>query len=285
MGKKTIDDLIEQQTVLELRIKNLSDHGASSETIGKAYDEFHNFLLENGARGKIAQDFIYKKDLSPIDGLFLKVMGNKSSILEIGLGDGHFLLACANKGNTVSGLDISRVAIGRAEALFNDASVPAKLEIGDASRITFPENSFDFVVSKDLVEHIREADFTAHLQEVKRVLKPNGSYLLWTPSKLLGHTSLGTHLKEYSLSEILDVLTINGFEPAVLSLPVFIAAKSVKKVKGSGFLKLFTSYEKVLASILGFFRINIQKDAIYLIVPPICICAHKTTEESLGGNL
>lgn len=267
--------MLESQRRLELKIRDLCERGASAEELQKAYDEFHLFLLEHGARGRSPHGFIYKSDLSPIDNLFLKKIGKGKSVLEIGLGDGNFLFACAKAGNIASGIDISTVAVNRSKALFEGEGFRSQLTVGSAKRLEFPIETFDFVISKDLVEHLPEADLQPHLHEAWRVLKPQGYYLLWTPSKLLGHTSLGTHLKEYSLSEIMAALKKANFEPAVLSLPIFVATKSIKSIKNSIVTSFLLAYEKNLEEILQVLRTQIQNSAVYLIVPPICIAAYK----------
>jgi cyclopropane fatty-acyl-phospholipid synthase-like methyltransferase len=43
----------------------------------------------------------------------LQKIGTGKTVLEIGVGDGHFLIACARKGNSVIGVDISTVVIRR----------------------------------------------------------------------------------------------------------------------------------------------------------------------------
>lgn len=45
--------------------------------------------------------------------------------------------------------------------------------------LTFPDNSFDIVVTSDVIEHVR-LDYRAH-QEIRRVLKPGGVYLFTVP--------------------------------------------------------------------------------------------------------
>nr|WP_294529701.1 class I SAM-dependent methyltransferase [uncultured Rhodopila sp.] len=51
----------------------------------------------------------------------------------------------------------------------------------DMRAIEFPDDSFDFAYSSSAVEHIGEwSDFSAHLAEVRRVLKPGGVYVLTT---------------------------------------------------------------------------------------------------------
>jgi len=45
--------------------------------------------------------------------------------------------------------------------------------------LTFPDNSFDLVLTSDVMEHVR-LDYKAHL-EIRRVLKPGGIYLFTVP--------------------------------------------------------------------------------------------------------
>jgi ubiquinone/menaquinone biosynthesis C-methylase UbiE len=278
MKDKNKQDTMERQRKLELKIRNLYANGAATEEVQKAYDEFHIFLLEHGIRGASPIDSIYKSDLSPIDNLFLDKIGEGKSVLEIGLGDGHFLFACAKKGNAVSGIDISTVAVNRSMALFEREEMSASIVLGDAKSLLFPSETFDFVISKDLVEHLPEVYLPIHLSEAQRVLKPGGCYMLWTPSKLLGHTSLGTHLKEYSLSEIIAELKKAEFEPVILSLPIFVATKSIKSITNSTVIDFLLAYEKILEDLLHVSRIQIQNSAMYLIIPPICVAAYKSVE-------
>jgi SAM-dependent methyltransferase len=46
-------------------------------------------------------------------------------------------------------------------------------------RLTFPDNSFDVVITSDVMEHVR-LDHLAH-REIRRVLKPGGLYLFTVP--------------------------------------------------------------------------------------------------------
>jgi SAM-dependent methyltransferase len=49
----------------------------------------------------------------------------------------------------------------------------------DLERLTFPDKSFDIVITSDVMEHVRRDD-AAH-REIRRVLKPGGFYIFTVP--------------------------------------------------------------------------------------------------------
>lgn len=275
---------LEVQRELELRIKNLLEENAPIEELQKAYDEFHSHLLKHGIRGRPPQGYLYKRNLSLIDQLFLEKIGRKKSVLEIGVGDGCFLIACSRKGNLAKGLDISEVVIRRLRATLEKEKITAVLKLGDARHLNFPDHVFDHVVSKDLIEHIPGADLQLHLREVWRVLKPNGCYLVWTPSKLLGHTSLGSHLKEYSLSEAFSEFSKAHFKPTAVNLYVYMLLRRTSTIPRNIVLCMI-KYENILEKLLQKSRINIQHPLFYLIAPPICVAAYKIDSQNSQQRL
>lgn len=105
------------------------------------------------------------------------VLGSASHILEIGCGKGRMLKALQDAGHTVCGIDIDEFPVAECRRCYPEIDV--RQASGDA--IPFPDASFDFVLSFDVFEHIRDSD--RHLREVMRVLKPTGQYLLQTPNK------------------------------------------------------------------------------------------------------
>jgi SAM-dependent methyltransferase len=63
-----------------------------------------------------------------------------------------------------------------------------------------PDNSFDTVVSFQVIEHIQNDRL--FLQEIQRVLKPGGVALLTTPNRSLSLTRNPWHVREYLASEL-----------------------------------------------------------------------------------
>lgn len=98
-------------------------------------------------------------------------------VLEIGCGIGTIVNDLHLFGCDVVGIDIANKAIEYGQKKYPDI----KLEVGVAEQFKFETESKDVVLSFDLFEHIIESD--KHLDEVFRVLKPNGYYLLQTPNK------------------------------------------------------------------------------------------------------
>lgn len=102
-------------------------------------------------------------------------------VLEIGCGNGSMTEYLFDKGANITAIDLSDKYLSNAIGRFKSklGNVFQKMSGDD---LKFPDNSFDIVVSFDLIEHI--PDTNKHLFEVKRVLKSGGSYLFQTPNKI-----------------------------------------------------------------------------------------------------
>ncbi len=70
--------------------------------------------------------------------------------------------------------------------------------------LDFPSNSFDFVISFQVIEHIRD-DF-AFLDEVKRVLKSGGKFIVTTPNAPMSLTRNPWHIREYTAGEFTSLM-------------------------------------------------------------------------------
>jgi 2-polyprenyl-3-methyl-5-hydroxy-6-metoxy-1,4-benzoquinol methylase len=111
---------------------------------------------------------------------FLKQTGKLTKskrILEIGSGNGLLLNMLTKEGFDIEGSEYSVDHVNTARKLYKGIKI--KEMSGDD--ITYPDKSFDIVISFDVLEHIK--DTKKHLSEVKRVLKPGGYYIFCTPNK------------------------------------------------------------------------------------------------------
>lgn len=93
--------------------------------------------------------------------------------LDLGCGTGIAIPDLARRGWTVIGVDISadQLRVAREHA----GDVAAELVKADASRLPFPDESFDAVVS--LLTHTDFDDPEGAFAEVRRVLRPGGPFV------------------------------------------------------------------------------------------------------------
>lgn len=134
--------------------------------------------------------------------IFLKKTGlltKDKKILEIGSGKGAMVDYLSKEGYDITGTEINEEYTNFAKNNFD-----INLEKMSRDNLEFEDESFDLVISFDVFEHIPNT--AKHLQEVKRVLKPSGYYLLQTPNKwtnlpfeIIKNRSLRKH-KEYHCS-------------------------------------------------------------------------------------
>ena len=113
-----------------------------------------------------------------IMGLELK-SGNK--VLEVGCGNGYYLSLLNRIGIKLSltGIDIDELALKDAKKFINDKKV--KVMMASASKIPFPNDTFDKIVMSEVIEHVTD-DEVKVLKEVNRVLRKDGILVLTTSS-------------------------------------------------------------------------------------------------------
>lgn len=118
-------------------------------------------------------------------------------VLEIGTGEGYGIEILAPKCVRFYTLDkrIPEMQRQGENVEFYEASVPP---------IPTDNNSFDFVVAFQVIEHIKkDIEF---VREVKRVLKPDGKFIVSTPNAPMSLTRNPYHVREYSADELTNLL-------------------------------------------------------------------------------
>lgn len=128
-----------------------------------------------------------------------------SRLLDVGSGRGEFL-----DGFSLLGVDALGVDQGDGPSLLSDAKyVSADISQG----LPFPDDSFDFVFNKSVLEHFYFPENI--VLEMNRVLKQGGVVISMTPSWV--HNQPGffvdfTHRTPFTLESIGDIHRIAGFE-------------------------------------------------------------------------
>ncbi len=124
-----------------------------------------------------------EQDLTPLD---LKKIGSlvpdKVSVLDAGCGDGYLLQSLQGHGRTLTGIDLSELAIVKAGERLGEG---VALSAGNVERLPFADKSFDVVVSAHTLEHVQ--NFEVAVSELIRVCKqrliilvPSQEYLPYT---------------------------------------------------------------------------------------------------------
>lgn len=114
-----------------------------------------------------------------VDVFFNDLLKNENlegkSLLDAGCGTGWFSAEAARRGAKVTSMDLGPGLLAQVEKKCNSERV-----VGSILEMPFDNNTFDYVVSSEVIEHT--PDKAKAIQEIYRVLKPNGIAVVSTPN-------------------------------------------------------------------------------------------------------
>lgn len=121
----------------------------------------------------------------------------KGNLLEVGCGEGRGIDLLLPKIEHYTAIDkigpaIDKLASRYPSGKFLNGNIPPMTEFGD--------NTFDCVVSFQVIEHIPNDHL--FLKEISRVLKPGGVALISTPNRPLSLSRNPWHIREYTSDEL-----------------------------------------------------------------------------------
>jgi 2-polyprenyl-3-methyl-5-hydroxy-6-metoxy-1,4-benzoquinol methylase len=137
------------------------------------YDEHKNFESDFREQDFRATRALYETGIDHLLARYPRLAGGRA--FDFGCGVGFFLVACRDRGLTVSGVDFSDVAVRYARERF-------ALDVhADPERTirALPSGSFDLVTAWQVVEHLRRP--RAILTELVRLLAPGGVLAVAVP--------------------------------------------------------------------------------------------------------
>lgn len=121
-------------------------------------------------------------------------------VLDNGCGRGEFFHAFSHFGMKVSATDIS------------DYCTKAHILDLNKDKLPFPDNYFDVVFSKSVIEHIENTEH--YINEMKRVLKKGGLLLILAPdweTQYIIFYQDPTHVHPYTVKSLERLLSMCGF--------------------------------------------------------------------------
>lgn len=122
-----------------------------------------------------------------------KVHGN---LLEVGCGEGRGVAWLMPRAHHFSAIDKIAAVVEGLRKKFPQGNFVS----GNIPPLPYPDNTFDCVVSFQVIEHI--ADDHLFLKEISRVLKPNGVALITTPNRPMSLSRNPWHEREYTAAEL-----------------------------------------------------------------------------------
>lgn len=146
-----------------------------------------------------------------------KTLKNTGIVLELGCGEGYGTSLISKSVKKIIGLDTDKQIVEYASEKHGSSN--CIFQVCDGERIPFSDNSFDAVVSFQVIEHV--LDDRKFILEIYRVLKKDGIFICTTPNRAYRLKPEQKpwnpfHVREYSPLE-LDVLLKSVFREVKVS--------------------------------------------------------------------
>jgi len=232
------------------------------ELYNDVYRNVHN--IYNKKPVSSGYNSLHTNPMDKLTRLFKKELINKS-ILDVGCGQGHFLLSIKNNFNykRLVGLDISIPVLPE-----NITGI----EFIQANIVNFEtDEKFDVIFSNQVMEHIAKSDLACHLNAVHRSLNVGGIFIISMPNKLFGPSDVtriidltytgrteaqGTHLNESTYMEMIKTLKDYGFYNFKTVFPFHYIRYWFSWLRLSPSILIYIERSKILLNLLRLVRIR-----------------------------
>jgi SAM-dependent methyltransferase len=132
----------------------------------------------------------------PVTPYLHKYLTKEGNILEAGCGSGRFVYYLDKLGYNISGIELNTDSVKKVNLRYPEL----KINIGDVTKLSFKDESIDYIISLGVIEHVIEG-IDGPIREMYRVLKPGGIAFVIVPSfnliRRIKHSLGILHLKAY----------------------------------------------------------------------------------------
>ena len=186
--------------------------------------------------------------------------GRRLKILNIGVGNGWLERCCFGRGWETYSLDPDEKAIAK---LVSDG---IRGKVGYIEKIPFPDRDFDVVFCSEVLEHLSPVQFSAGLQEIRRVLKDEGCLIGTVPYKEDFDNNMAVcpdcgkvfhrwgHLQVFDRGKLAESLAAAGLKVVITRTRSFL---NLSELTSAGKVKAF------LHLLLGRFGLAIASPSLY----------------------
>ena len=149
-----------------------------------------------------------------------------AKVLDVGAGTGFYVDRWLRMGATVTGLDLTEVAVRELSHCFPSvnfvqADIGGPLGGGPLGEVLLPPGSFDAVSAFDVLFHIvDDAAYARAFHNIAALLRPGG-WFLWSDNFLRHPTERVAHQASRSLTESAAAVEAAGFE-VLERVPMFV---------------------------------------------------------------
>jgi spore coat polysaccharide biosynthesis protein SpsF (cytidylyltransferase family) len=142
--------------------------------------------------------------------------GASDRVLDIACGDGYGCRILAGNAGAVLGMDINQPLVAANQQSNMTANI--SYEVGDCLALSLPDGAVSGATAMELIEHLPVDQVDRFVSEVRRVVRPGGSFVCSTPQNSHGDIPVVPwHVKEYSVPELRAILQRHFAHVKILS--------------------------------------------------------------------
>jgi glycosyltransferase involved in cell wall biosynthesis/SAM-dependent methyltransferase len=145
-------------------------------------------------------------------------IARESRVLDLGCGAGQFTIPMLEHGYHSVGVDLDAPRLGEVAASCGEKGFSSSVLRADATNLPCRTASFDSVVCREMIEHIHDPGRV--IEEIRRVLRPEGSLCVTVPSAHTEHyfqwvdsrwLEMAGHVNVFTRKSMRELLEAHGF--------------------------------------------------------------------------